>query len=86
MEVSERRLLPHPRPQVWDKLMDFDVLSRTLPGIERLEPIDEETCKLTVKVLVPSITGSYEGTVKVVEKSPVASYRLHGTKRFRILP
>lgn len=80
----EKRLLPHPRSQVWEKLMDFGVLSRTLPGIERLEPLDEETCRLTVKMLVPAITGSYEGTVTVVEKSPVASYRLHGEAKGRL--
>ncbi len=84
MDVTEKRLLPHARPQVWEKLMDFAVLSRTLPGIERLEPLDEETCRLTVKMLVPSITGTYEGTVSVVEKTPVASYRLRGEAKGRL--
>jgi carbon monoxide dehydrogenase subunit G len=64
--------------------MDFGVLARTLPGVESLEPIDEETCKLSIKVLVPSITGSYEGTVRVVEKQPVDSYRLQGDAKGRL--
>jgi carbon monoxide dehydrogenase subunit G len=64
--------------------MDFGVLARTLPGVEALEPVDEETCKLTVKVLVPSVTGTYEGVVKVVEKQPIDSYRLQGDAKGRL--
>ena len=72
MEVSQTQVFPHARQHVWDKLMDFEVLGRTLPGIEKLEPIDEESCRLSVKVLVPSINGNYDGTVRVVEKQPIA--------------
>jgi arylformamidase len=84
MEVTQSAVLPHPRQHVWEKLMDFDVLARTLPGVEKLEPVDAETCRLTVKVLVPSITGTYEGTVSVVEKQPTESYRLHGEAKGRL--
>lgn len=64
--------------------MDFSFLSRTLPGIERLEPVDEETCNLTVKMLVPALTGSYQGTVTIVEKEPIDSYRLRGEAKGRL--
>lgn len=84
MEITQAEVFPHARDAVWEKLMDFDVLARTLPGIESLEPIDEETCKLRVKVLVPSITGKYEGTVAVVEKTPTDSYRLRGEAKGRL--
>ena len=40
MEVSQTQVFPYPRQHVWDKLMDFGVLGRTLPGIEALEPLD----------------------------------------------
>ena len=84
MKVSQARVVPHPREHVWGKLMDFGVLARTLPGVEALEQVDDETCKLTVRVLVPSITGTYEGTVRVVEKQPVSSYRLQGDAKGRL--
>ena len=84
MEVNQSAVFPYSRQHVWDKLMDFDVLARTLPGVQELEPLDAETCNLTVKVLVPSITGTYEGTVKIVEKHPVASYRLSGEAKGRL--
>ena len=84
MEVTQTKVLGYPREAVWDYLMDFNVLAQTLPGVEKLEPIDEETCELTVKVLVPSITGTYAGAVKVVEKEPIDSYRLRGEAKGRL--
>lgn len=84
MKVSERRLFSQPRERVWEKLMDFGVLARTLPGVETLEPTGEDTCRLALNVLVPSITGTYEGTVRVVEKDPVDSYRLRGEAKGRL--
>lgn len=84
MQVSQSQVFPYPRAAVWEKLMDFDVLARTLPGVETLVPVDDETCRLTVKVLVPSITGTYEGTVQVVEKQPIDAYKLRGEAKGRL--
>lgn len=84
MEVTQSQVFPYARQHVWEKLMDFEVLGRTLPGVERLEPLDEESCRLSVKVLVPSITGNYDGTVRVVEKQPIDSYRLRGEAKGRL--
>jgi carbon monoxide dehydrogenase subunit G len=78
MNVKEERTIARPPAEVWDKLMDFDVLARTLPGVKRLDSVDGQTCELTVEPPVSSITGTYEGTVTVVEKRPTDSYRLSG--------
>jgi carbon monoxide dehydrogenase subunit G len=64
--------------------MDFGVLGRTLPGVEQLVPLDEESCRLTVKLLVPSVTGTYEGTVKVEQRTPIESYELRGEAKGRL--
>lgn len=84
MEVEHTQLLPGPREAVWDRLMDFEVLARTLPGIERLDPLGPDTCALVARVIVPSITGTYEGKVEVVEKEPIDRYRLRGEARGRL--
>jgi hypothetical protein len=64
--------------------MDFDVIARALPGVESLVPLDEETSRITMKVLVPAITGTYDGTVRVVERHPVDNYRLRGDAKGRL--
>ncbi len=84
MQVEHSHVLPGPKQQVWDMLMDFGVLARTLPGVERLDPEGPERCKLLAKVFVPSITGTYEGAVEVVEKEPIDRYRLRGEARGRL--
>lgn len=84
MEITQSQVFPITRQEVWDKLMNFEVLGRTLPGVESLEPIDEESCAINVKVLVPSITGTYAGTVRIVEKQPMDNYRLHGEAKGRL--
>jgi len=84
MEITQSQVFPATRQEVWDKLMDFEVLGRTLPGIESLEPIDDDSCAIDVRVLVPSITGRYAGTVRVVEKQPMDNYRLRGEAKGRL--
>jgi carbon monoxide dehydrogenase subunit G len=84
VRIEEERAFEHPQATVWDRLMDFDVLARTLPGIEALEPLDDDTCRLTVNVLVPSITGKYQGQVKVERRDPPHSYELCGDAKGRL--
>jgi carbon monoxide dehydrogenase subunit G len=78
MQVVEQRTFQRPRAEVWEKLMDFGVLARTLPGVTRLDPVNGEVCSLTVEPPVSAITGTYEGTVEVVDKSPIENYELRG--------
>jgi carbon monoxide dehydrogenase subunit G len=84
VKVERTHRFAFPREVVWERLMDFDVLARALPGVESLEALDADTSKLVIRPLVPSITGTYEGTVKVVEKDPVSSYRLRGDAKGRL--
>jgi carbon monoxide dehydrogenase subunit G len=84
LEITQSQIFPTTRHEVWSKLMDFEVLGRTLPGIESLERIDDESCNINVKVLVPSITGTYAGTVRIVEKQPMENYRLRGEAKGRL--
>jgi deaminated glutathione amidase len=84
MEIMQTEVFAHPRQRVWESLMDFDVLGRTLPGVESLEQTDSGTARLKLKVMVPSVTGRYEGTVTIVETQPIDSYRLHGEAKGRL--
>jgi carbon monoxide dehydrogenase subunit G len=78
MKVEASGVFPQSQQAVWDALMDFDLLGRTLPGVQKLTPVTPEKCELQVKVLIPAITGRYAGEVEVVEKQPIESYKLLG--------
>lgn len=84
MKVQATKSVPVARQKVWDALMNFELLGRTLPGIQRMTPVSEEKCEMDLKVLVPAITGRYTGEVEVIEKTPIDSYRLLGNATGRL--
>jgi carbon monoxide dehydrogenase subunit G len=84
MKVQATKSFPVPRQQVWDALMNFELLGRTLPGVQRMTPVNDEKCEMDLKVLVPAITGRYSGVVEVIEKNPIDSYRLLGNASGRL--
>lgn len=80
MKLAGRRELPFPREAVWDALMDPEVLSRTLPGCERLERTGESAFAGTLTVQVGPVRGTFDGTLELTDLRPPGSYRmkLHG--------
>ena len=71
---------------VWDRLIDPEVVGRCLPGCDGLEPIGGDTFRVKLTMTVAAISGSYEGTIAIVDKQPPRSYRLlidgHGRSGF----
>lgn len=84
VEVTQQATFGASRERVWLNLLDFEVLARTLPGLDSLEPITPDKCEISMSVLVPSITGTYRGQIDVVEKNEPHSYRLIGEARGRL--
>jgi carbon monoxide dehydrogenase subunit G len=84
VDLSYSQVLPFPREEVWAALLDFGVLARVVPGIERLAPIGDDKCEMVVNVGVPLVTGTYRGTMELVEKEPFNGYRLRGDARGRL--
>ncbi|MEZ5292422.1 MAG: carbon monoxide dehydrogenase subunit G [Vicinamibacterales bacterium] len=64
------------RERVWQLLMDPSVVASCVPGCEGLEPIGEDRYKARVVAAVAAISGSYEGTVAMLDKVAPESYRL----------
>jgi len=62
--------------RVWDVLMDPAVIASCIPGCEKLEPEGEDRYRARLKVALAAITGSYDGTVTLSDKTPPNSYRL----------
>jgi len=80
MKLSGRRELPFLREAVWDALMDPEVLSRTLPGCERLERTGQGAFAGTLTVQVGPVRGTFDGTLELTDLRPPEGYRmkLHG--------
>lgn len=76
MKVEGVQDLPAPRERTWAMLLDPAVLTRCLPGCEKLEPTGEHTYKATLKIGIAAIKGGYTGTVTITELNPPKSYKL----------
>jgi len=76
MDIAGTYPFNAPPDRVWDLLMDPGVLASCIPGCERFEPTGEDRYAVTLTVGLAAITGTYSGTVVIVDKMPRTSYRL----------
>jgi carbon monoxide dehydrogenase subunit G len=76
MKLSGSHPLPYPRPVVWRALMDPEVLSRTLPGCERLEATGDGAFAGTLTVQVGPVRGQFDGTLEMTERVEPERYHM----------
>src|SRR5688572_29457269 len=76
MDIAGSYTFNAPPDRVWDLLMDPAVLASCMPGCDKFEPAGDDRYAVTLTVALAAITGTYAGTVVVVDKLPRTSYRL----------
>ncbi len=76
MELVGEHRFNAPRQQVWNFLLDPDVLKACLPGCERLEQVGEDEYAATMKIGVAMIKGTFQGKVKITDKVAPESYTM----------
>lgn len=65
-----------PRQQVWDALLNPDILRRTIPGCEKLEAAGENRYNATFRAGVGNIRGSFTGEIEISDLEPPSAYTL----------
>ena len=76
MEIKGEHEFQGSRELLYELLLDPDVLSGALPGVESFEEVAPETYESTMRVGMASVRGTYTGRVEVLEQAPPESYRL----------
>jgi carbon monoxide dehydrogenase subunit G len=76
MEITGSYTFNASPERVWALLMDPAVLSSCIPGCERFDPKGDDRYTVTLTVGIAAITGTYTGTVHLVDQMPHTSYRL----------
>lgn len=76
MTVAGEQKIAAPPSRVWFLLTDDASLPKCLPGCEKLERINGDSFRLTMKVGLGAVSGSYTGTVRLSEKQPESHLRL----------
>jgi carbon monoxide dehydrogenase subunit G len=77
MKIEGAYDVPAPPSKVWDAFLNPEQISRAIPGCERLEALGNDEFKATMKIGVAAVKGTFEGKVRITDKNPPTSYRLH---------
>ena len=83
MKISGSYTLPLPRERAYQAMQDPEVLARAIPGCEGLEKTGPDEYRMKMKMALASLSGAFEGTVRITEQTPPESFRLvvEGTGR-----
>ena len=76
MQISGSYVFAAPIERVWDLLMNTDAIAACVPGCQELTPIGEDRYRAKLAVAVAAVTGSYDATIALEEKSPPHGYTL----------
>lgn len=76
MKLDGSHTIDAPRDQVWNLIIDPEVLKRCVPGCEALETAGDNSYRMTLKAGVGSIKGSFQGTIKLEEMRAPEHYRM----------
>ncbi|MDI2124725.1 SRPBCC family protein [Yinghuangia seranimata] len=79
MKVTGNATLNAPSEKVWAALNDPAVLTRTIPGCEKLEETGPDAYRMTVTMGVASIKGTYLGNVQITDQVHPGSFVLRAS-------
>ncbi len=74
MKFSQRVMVPVARKPLWDFLMDIPKVAQSLPGVEKVDQIDNDTYEGTLKVRVGPISLTLQGKI-IMEQRDHENYR-----------
>ncbi|MGH9717509.1 MAG: SRPBCC family protein [Candidatus Acidiferrales bacterium] len=76
MKISGSYVLGVPQEQAYKMMQDPEVLARAMPGCEDLEKIAENEYRMKMKMVLASLSGVFEGKVRIADQNPPSSFRL----------
>ena len=57
-------------------MQDPDVLTKAMMGVESLEKSGDDEYKMKMKMALASLSGAFEGKVRIADRNPPDSFRL----------
>jgi carbon monoxide dehydrogenase subunit G len=77
MDVNGSYTFDAPREEVWQAVLDREVLAKSLPGIQDLESTGENEFRAKMKVRMGPVQGQFNGIVRLVDLNPPEGYHIH---------
>ena len=69
-------MLALPPERAYEMMQDPDVLAKAMPGCESLERIGPDEYRMKMKLAMASISGAFEGKVRITDQQPPTSFKL----------
>ena len=76
MQISGSYSFGAPAARVWDLLMNTEAIAACVPGCQELTPLGGDRYRARLSVAVAAVTGSYDATIAIEEKTPPSAYTL----------
>jgi uncharacterized protein len=76
MKVAGDYALPAPPERAYALLQDPAILAKCIPGCEGLDRIGEDDYSMRMKVGIASISGRFDGKVRIADQKPPTRFRL----------
>ncbi len=76
MKIAGEYLMAVSQERTFALLQNPEVLARAMPGCESLEPVGENEYAMRMKMVLASMSGLFQGKVRIADSNPPASFRL----------
>ncbi len=76
MKISGTYTLPVPPERAYQMMQDPKVLASAIPGCQGLEKTGENEYQMKMVMALASLSGAFEGKVRITEQTPPTSFRL----------
>ena len=76
MKIAGSYTVPFPPERAYEMMQDPDVLALSIPGCESMEKIGENEYRMKMKMVLASLSGAFEGKVRLADQKPPSSFRM----------
>lgn len=76
MKISGTYLIPASQSRAYALLQDPAVLAKSMPGCDTLERTGENEYHMKMKMAMASMSGLFDGKVRIADPQPDSSFRL----------
>lgn len=76
MKASGSYSVPAERERLYRLLQDPEVLAKCMPGCDGLVQTGQDAYHMKMKLMLASISGLFDGTVRMSDQNPPGSFRL----------
>ncbi len=76
MKISGTHIVPAAPERTYALLQDPVVLAKSMPGCDTLERIGEGEYHMKMKMVLASISGLFDGKVRIADPNPFTQFRL----------